>query len=398
MAQAFYTIRRLGDVYVPARYRSLHGDAPALQLFALRKDGPDRILRHLRHGGVAVIEGDWREICKFNERVQARRAELITPPRAARLEKRDWERQYRGLFTRLMVRAEMNRLPGVAPPFAIPYLLEFLGEWDDDERKRSFLTSVPDVIDTLTSLAAAHPVDALGARLLAHQNVLAPRSQETLHLIRRALVALQGHLAASRAEPGRRLEILDMGCGSGCCTFIAAQVFADRDVRVTATDHLPEAIATTRLNLARLVRRRHVPAGRIQVTAGGDLFEPLRGQRFDVIVFNAPWVVAPARHPAETATHDGSQQTLHRFLREAPGHLHADGRIILGYSDHSGPQALDALRLAAAQAGLEEVRVHKDRIQTRRQAKRWESVLVYELQVRRSAIPKLNGPGSEPSL
>ena len=84
--------------------------------------------------------------------------------------------------------------------------------------------------------------------------------------------------------------------------------------------------------------------GLIQLLPSGDLFEAVpAGHRFNLIVFNAPWVVSRARNRAELAIHDEDQRVLRRFFDEVPQYLKSDGRILLGYADASGPKAIPKL-------------------------------------------------------
>jgi len=75
---------------------------------------------------------------------------------------------------------------------------------------------------------------------------------------------------------------LDLGTGSGFQAFLAAP----HSERVVATDKNPRAVEVTRFNIA-LNGLHHVEA------RGGDLFEPVTGERFDLIVSNPPFIISP---------------------------------------------------------------------------------------------------------
>ena len=75
---------------------------------------------------------------------------------------------------------------------------------------------------------------------------------------------------------------LDLGAGCGILGFVAAS-FARR---VVATDFNPRAVAFARFN-ADLNGLPNVE------TLAGDLFEPVRGRRFDLVVSNPPFVISP---------------------------------------------------------------------------------------------------------
>nr|WP_202447357.1 class I SAM-dependent methyltransferase [Streptomyces sp. SID5468] len=75
---------------------------------------------------------------------------------------------------------------------------------------------------------------------------------------------------------------LDLGTGSG----VQALHAGDHAVQVTATDLNPRALAFTRLTLA----LSGAPEPDLRQ---GSLFEPVAGERFDLIVSNPPFVISP---------------------------------------------------------------------------------------------------------
>lgn len=79
---------------------------------------------------------------------------------------------------------------------------------------------------------------------------------------------------------------LDLGCGGGVQSFLAAR----HSERVFAVDKNPRALAFLRLN-ARLNGVANVE------TLEGDLFAPVAGRRFGLLVCNPPYVISPdSRH------------------------------------------------------------------------------------------------------
>lgn len=82
-------------------------------------------------------------------------------------------------------------------------------------------------------------------------------------------------------RPSRRT--LDLGAGCG----IQALLAASHSDAVVATDHNPRAIALATFNAA--LNR----AGAVECREG-DLYAPVTGERFDLIVSNPPFVVSPA--------------------------------------------------------------------------------------------------------
>ena len=130
--------------------------------------------------------------------------------------------------------------------------------------------------------------------------------------------------------------VADIGCGSGCLTLLARQELGEQ-VELYASDLLPEAVATTKLNIQRLLPHSDT----VHVMPAGDLFDPFPSHQFDVIIFNAPWVVARVRNRAELAIHDEKQETVKRFFAQVSNFLKPDGVVLLGYADASGPKAIE---------------------------------------------------------
>ena len=90
---------------------------------------------------------------------------------------------------------------------------------------------------------------------------------------------------------GRDYEVLDMGSGSGVCAVVAAKYAR----RVVAVDINPAAVRCTRINaylngVEDGIDARH-----------GDLFAPVERERFDLILFNPPFLVGPPRDDRDRA-------------------------------------------------------------------------------------------------
>ncbi|MGQ9631744.1 MAG: methyltransferase [bacterium] len=365
------SLGRFGDIYVPTELRGLLRYDTAVKRFeAGDLSGPSRIFDHVRRGGVAVLSGLWDEIVDLVRYAERKRSELDS--KGKRGYSRLNGRRCGSALDRFAVLAHGDSILDVNPSIRIPHLLELLGDRAGSDCGLSFLVPVRTVVKLLEALERPYTIPSLGGEVVAHENVLPPRSRESVDLVGKALQYLKEGMPPNP-------YILDMGCGSGCLALLAAQTFADLGGRVVASDILPEAIATTKINIERFSSEGRLPPGAVEVANVGDLFDTIRDIRFDIIIFNAPWVVARPRSRADIATHDEGQRIVREFLVRAPRHLKGGGRIVLEYSDNSGRRAVESLERIIRDVGLREEKVFKARIQARRAGRRWETVFAFVL-------------------
>ena len=121
--------------------------------------------------------------------------------------------------------------------------------------------------------------------------------------------------ASPLAEPGGRA--LDMGTGSG----VGAVFLARRGWQVTAVDVNPEAVRCARINA--LLNRLE---DRIDVRQG-DLFGPVEGERFDLILFNPPFFRGEPKGLFDLAWR--ATDVLERFAAGLSGALTGQGRALI---------------------------------------------------------------------
>ncbi len=127
------------------------------------------------------------------------------------------------------------------------------------------------------------------------------------------------------------LRVLDLCTGGGCIALAIASYYAD--ATVVGTDISAKALELARENRSQLGLEERVE------WLQGDLFEPVRGRTFDLIISNPPYVDKPdiEAMPAEFRTEpllglasgeDGLDIT-HRILNEAAPLLSDNGVLIV---------------------------------------------------------------------
>jgi methylase of polypeptide subunit release factors len=379
-------IKDLGEAYLPTVWEEAlqEGESPK-RFSADPKNPPNALLKHLRLGGAALLSGSWADVTRLLAAVEKRKQELLGYSGERKVErekgKKYWEEVYEQLLARLLLTASPEGVLDTDLPLNVPHLLEFMGDYSrqsqgGDGRRLPLLVPVVGIQKVLASLDTLYPVVGLDEPLLAPESVLQPRQQEVYELLREALVDLHPKLPAQPTA-------LDMGCGSGALSLLLARGLAERGAEIWASDILPEALATTRLNVERFVGLGQITNGVIHVSEGGDLYAPLGEQRFDLITFNPPWANAPARTRLEGARYDFGQRTIRRFLEETPAHLKEQGHLLLFYSDNAGDEAVETLQGHIARAGLRVVKTTYRRIRITR---KWENIYLYDLALTNPAI------------
>ena len=151
--------------------------------------------------------------------------------------------------------------------------------------------------------------------------------------------ALLGGVMARDGSGLRGREVLDLCSGTGILGLTAARLGA----KATAVDVSLRAVLNARLN-ARL-------NGLALTVLRGDLFAPVEGRRFDLIVSNPPYIPAPpgaAPRGAARAWDAGpdGRAFLDRICDHAAAHLRSRGRILIVHSSLADPEASER-RLAA---------------------------------------------------
>jgi release factor glutamine methyltransferase len=134
--------------------------------------------------------------------------------------------------------------------------------------------------------------------------------------------------------PGAR--VLDLGSGAGAAGVLAAR----RGANVTAIDINPAAVRCTRINAL-------LNDVEVDIRAG-DLFEPVAGERFDLVLFNPPYYRGQPRDALDHAWR--SPDIIERFSTALARHLTAEGCALVVLSTDG---ERDAFLWAFARASLD---------------------------------------------
>lgn len=176
-------------------------------------------------------------------------------------------------------------------------------------------------------------------------------------LIPRPETELLVELALQRLPSGPTSRIADLGTGSGAIALALAQ---ERPrTQVVATDASEDALAVARANA------RELAIGNIQFRSG-DWMEPLKGEAFDLIASNPPYIAAGDPHLAAgdlrfepavaLASGMDGLDAIRTIVRDAPAHLYSQGWLLLEHGWEQG----NAVRALMQSAGFVDIRTERD--------------------------------------
>lgn len=142
------------------------------------------------------------------------------------------------------------------------------------------------------------------------------------------------YLLADNLEVEKGEKVLELGTGCGLISILAAESGA----YVVATDINPKALECAEENAeAREIRDK------IEFRTG-DLFEPVKNEKFDLIIFNPPYLPTSSDESLGTELElawDGGldgRKVIDKFLNQVPDHLNTNGRFYFVQSSLSGVQ------------------------------------------------------------
>jgi ribosomal protein L3 glutamine methyltransferase len=165
-----------------------------------------------------------------------------------------------------------------------------------------------------------------GIPFYVDERVIVPRSYIG-ELMMSGLFAGEASLSG---DPERVGAVLDLCTGSGCLAILAADAFPNADI--DAVELSADALEVARINVD-----DHNLVNRINLLRG-DLFDPVEGQTYDVIISNPPYVAeaeveafAPEYAHEPVMAHLGGEDGLdlvRRILAESAAHLNPGGGLL----------------------------------------------------------------------
>lgn len=165
-----------------------------------------------------------------------------------------------------------------------------------------------------------------GIPFYVDERVIVPRSYIG-ELMMSGLFAGEASLSG---DPERVGAVLDLCTGSGCLAILAADAFPNADI--DAVELSADALEVARINID-----DHNLVNRINLLRG-DLFDPVEGQTYDVIISNPPYVAeaeveafAPEYAHEPVMAHLGGEDGLdlvRRILAESAAHLNPGGGLL----------------------------------------------------------------------
>lgn len=124
------------------------------------------------------------------------------------------------------------------------------------------------------------------------------------------------------------LKVLEIGCGSGLLSIIAAK----NGCEVLAADIDSAAVECAKRN----TELNEVKIKPIQ----SDLFQNIPIKKFDMIVFNPPYLPEEQTEESRAWAGGKSLEVISRFVKEAKAHLELNGRVLVVISSLSNPESI----------------------------------------------------------
>lgn len=154
-------------------------------------------------------------------------------------------------------------------------------------------------------------------RLNIPENIYEPREDSLL-----LAAALEKILESKNTK-----SVLEIGCGSGLLSIIAAK----RGCDVLAADINPAAVECA---------KRNAELNNVKIkSALSNLFENVEGI-FNLVIFNPPYLPEEQTEDSRTWAGGKNLEIITRFIKEAKRHLEINAKLLIVISSLSNPEAV----------------------------------------------------------
>lgn len=156
-----------------------------------------------------------------------------------------------------------------------------------------------------------------GKEIIIYPKVMSPKFEWSSEL----------HIEVIKKRDISDKKVLDCGSGTGILG-VFSYLFGAQEI--IGVDLNPDAVENTKSNYSNYIEKDKFKAIK------SDLFLNIKEEKFDIIIFNAPYHSYEAditNDYLEIGVADYQYKTLKTFLREVKSYLNDDGEIHLGFSD-----------------------------------------------------------------
>lgn len=360
-------IEGFGEVTIPNEFVEIVSS----EIFVRDTDStkPSEILELIKDGKTVVMTGDFRYIMGILKYMDRNQKELINRDELKDIENK-FERsrisqslKKRALY-RLMVVAKGDILQNITRQPELTKLLSWLEGDTEYLSNVYFLLPVRKVLRIASDVKRKRDglyISALNERISVFPHVYVPFDESVVNMI------------AENLSVTRSTKVLDVGTGTGILALVAAKAGSHN---VVATDINPQAVENAKFNAKKLGFQ-----DRIDVREPAELFDSVQDEKFDIILFNAPWLYGEPKTTYDTAVYDSEFSVITRFFGQVGDYLSDTGFIMLQYSNFSeltGHGAIENLNRLIAENGFEITQYWSIK-RLSKVMEKWETVFTFEI-------------------
>lgn len=150
--------------------------------------------------------------------------------------------------------------------------------------------------------------------------------------------SLRAQIRTNNLAKGKK--VMEIGVGTGLLSLCALNSGA---ISVVGTDINPAAVACAKYNAERFGWRQRMGVRLVAKTNSAAFAVIGKGEKFDLIISNPPWVDQKPKNDFEFALYDPGFELLKSLMEGLPKHLNPGGRVLLAYGSVSSIRTLYTL-------------------------------------------------------